>query len=36
MEQQRLLSPGWSASISGDLAEVGKMIGGMVRKTRVF
>jgi hypothetical protein len=36
MEQQRLLSPGWSATISGDLAAVGKMIGGMVRKTRVF
>ena len=36
MEQQRLLSPGWSATISSDLAEVGKMIGGMVRKTRAF
>jgi hypothetical protein len=36
MEQQRLVSPGWSATISGDLAEVGRMIGGMVRKTRAF
>jgi hypothetical protein len=36
MEQQRLLSPGWSATISGDLTEVGKMIGGMIRKTRAF
>jgi hypothetical protein len=36
MEQQRLISPGWSATISEDLAETGRMIGGMVRKTRAF
>lgn len=36
MEQQRLISPGWSATISDDLTEIGRMIGGMVRKTRAF
>ena len=36
LESQKLVTPGWMASIGPDLAECGKMIGGLVRKTRPF
>jgi hypothetical protein len=37
MESQRIISSKWLASITGDLSEVGKMIGGMLRRrTQAF
>jgi len=36
LETQRLVAPGTVAAMSGDVTEVGKMIGGMLRKTPSF
>jgi hypothetical protein len=36
LETQRLVAPGTIAAMSGDVTEVGKMIGGMLRKTPSF
>lgn len=36
LESQRLIAPGTVAAMSRDVTEVGKMIGGLLRKTPSF